>query len=74
MPTFESEIMRAAKVLARLQRTAFTQRLALKQTEKAIRSAKKDLRTLVNAGTKPAEDWRESGAASKVHGLPAGGK
>jgi len=71
MPTFETEIMREARTLARLQRAAASQRAALRRTEKAIRAAKKTLRALVNAGTKPAA-WEESGAKSKIHGTGAG--
>jgi copper homeostasis protein CutC len=73
MPTFQTEIMRAAKALAALQRKAKNQRAAVKHTETLIRQAKKELRVLVNAGTKAtADEWHESGAASKVHGTTAG--
>lgn len=84
MPTFQTELMREARHLARLQRTARTLRANLKRTTDAIRHSKKTLRVLANAAAEKGEpvpyagavvmSWPESGAASKVFGTAAGAK
>lgn len=78
MPTFESEIMREARTLARLQRAAIQLRARLRVTERSIRESKRVLRKLVAAGTSASSianpDWHEVGAPSKLFGVRVGGQ
>lgn len=68
MPTYQTEIMREARTLARLQLKRRNLRAELRKIDGDIRVSKRTMRKLVSAAT----DWQESGAASAVLGTEAG--
>lgn len=72
MPRHDSELMRRARELARLENKRRGVRAELRRLDKEIRTAARMLRELAAAVSDP--DWHESGAASKILGRPAAKK
>lgn len=69
MPSYQSEIMRSARTIARLQRKRRELRGALKRIDSELRHEKKVMRQLVATKDIP---WDERGPATKVFAIKAG--
>lgn len=68
MPRHDSELMRRARDLARLETKRRRLRAELRQLDKAIKTAARMLREIAASVADP--DWHQTGAGSKVLGIP----
>lgn len=69
MPSYQSEIVREARHIARLQLKRRQLRTEMRRVEAELKAAKKIMAQLVAAKDIP---WDERGPASKILGLKAG--
>lgn len=68
----EHALMATARRFAGLQTKRRKLRADLRELDRQIKITKAELKTLVNE--RPAEDWQETGRASKILGALAGDK